>query len=299
MKDLPARDSAFQCVVVDFLCDGVLLLRCSDYDGRSKTSSQWDRPDWLCSGDEICSSFCLPEDVIDVLLVIIVLSLAFVLTLCHNVGIFNGFRHVIAILWTVELLGRCLHFFEISDQIDIITVYFVVDLCGMEMNVESTSITDSSQRTSIVVHFHVYSSVRNSPFRFPICAERNELGVPLDRVSCRYVSVSLWKLFFNHLICLACCVYILEADYAFHRPAKRNRPLHGFVLVLTTLGLKEKGKLHQWVWVIFFPTTWWLYSLFPHHLPRRWALNCGSQRDRWLVSQSDIRRRYGLSGCIS
>ena len=38
MKDLPRRDSAFQRVAVDFLRDLVLVLRCSDYDGRSKTS---------------------------------------------------------------------------------------------------------------------------------------------------------------------------------------------------------------------------------------------------------------------
>ena len=38
MKDLPPRDYAFQRVAVDFLRDLVLVLRSSDYDGRSKTS---------------------------------------------------------------------------------------------------------------------------------------------------------------------------------------------------------------------------------------------------------------------
>jgi hypothetical protein len=139
----------------------------------------------------------------------------------------------------------------------------------MKMDVASTSITDSSHRTSIFVHFHVYSSVRNPPLRFPVCAERSEFGVPLDRVSCRYVSVPLLKIFSNQLIDLACCVYILKGGYAFHRPAKRNRLFHGIVLVLTTLGSKEKGKVHQLVWAIFFSTTGWLYSLFHLHLSRR------------------------------
>ena len=60
------------------------------------------------------------------LLIIVVLSLILVLTLSYTSKILDHFRHVLLVLWSVELLGRCLDFHEISDQIDFVTVYFVV-----------------------------------------------------------------------------------------------------------------------------------------------------------------------------
>ena len=39
MEDVPPRDSAFQRVLVDFVRDSMLLMRCTDYDKRSKTSA--------------------------------------------------------------------------------------------------------------------------------------------------------------------------------------------------------------------------------------------------------------------
>lgn len=39
MKDVPPRDSAFQRVLLDFIRDSMLLMRFTDYDKRSKTST--------------------------------------------------------------------------------------------------------------------------------------------------------------------------------------------------------------------------------------------------------------------
>ena len=71
---------------------------------------------------------------------------------------------------------------------------------GVDMDVALPSITHPSHRTSVIVHLHVYRSISVPPLRFPLCTERNELGVALDRIKCRYVSVSLLKIFANHLI---------------------------------------------------------------------------------------------------
>ena len=113
---------------------------------------------------------------------------------------------------------------------------------GVDMDVALPSITHSSHRTSIVVHFHVRNSVCVPPLRFPLCTERSELGVALNRIHCRYVST--WRLrgFCSHLICLACCVYIIEAGYAFNRPQRRNQLFHRAVLVFTYSGIDGEWR---------------------------------------------------------
>jgi hypothetical protein len=80
----------------------------------------------LCLDDNICSSFFLPGDDIHALLSLTVISLVMALKWCYSDRIVDHSRHVITTLWVVELIGRCLDFFEISDQTDAVTVYFVV-----------------------------------------------------------------------------------------------------------------------------------------------------------------------------
>jgi hypothetical protein len=80
----------------------------------------------LCLVGDICSSFFLDEEVVRVFLTLTVISLIMALTLFYSDRILDHCHHVMAIMWCVELLGRYLNFLEISDQIDLVTVYFVV-----------------------------------------------------------------------------------------------------------------------------------------------------------------------------
>lgn len=69
-----------------------------------------------------------------------------------------------------------------------------VDLCAVDMDVGATTISDSSHQTSIIVHFPVCISICATRLRFPLRAERSELGPPLDHLSCRYVSEMIDKI---------------------------------------------------------------------------------------------------------
>ena len=126
---------------------------------------------------------------------------------------------------------------------------------GVDMDVALPSITHPSHRTSVIVHLHVYRSISVPPLRFPLCTERNELGVALDRIKCRYVSVSLLKIFANHLIFLASCVYIIKVGYTFHLPEKRDLLFNWIVLVFTALVLMAKSEVHHLVSAVFFSIT--------------------------------------------
>ena len=100
----------------------------------------------------------------------------------------------------------------------------VVDLCDGDMDVALPSITHSSHRTSTVVHFHVYRSICVPPLRFPLCTERSEVDVALDRINCQYVSVSLLKIFTNHQICFS--FMCLHHQGWLHIPSSRKaRPV--------------------------------------------------------------------------
>jgi hypothetical protein len=82
--------------------------------------------DFLCLGDQICSSLILPGDGIHLLIALWVLIFVTALVLCYGAQNLHHLHRLITILCAVDFLGRYLDSLEISDLIDVVTVLFIV-----------------------------------------------------------------------------------------------------------------------------------------------------------------------------